>query len=52
MIVEILESKGIKVEKTNDPNEIKISCTSGEHEDKVPSLYYNIQIRASQPQVM
>ncbi len=43
MIVEILKNKGIDFEKTNDPNEIKIKCTSGEHEDRTPSLYYNLQ---------
>lgn len=42
-IVQILESKGIHFRKTNNPHEILLYCTSGEHEDNNPSLSFNIQ---------
>lgn len=41
-IIEILNDKGIKYETTNDPTEILIQCTSGQHEDTNPSLGYNL----------
>jgi hypothetical protein len=42
-LVTILEEKGIEYRKTNNPHEILIFCTSGEHEDKNPSLSFNLQ---------
>jgi DNA primase len=42
-ITDILDEKNITYRKTNNAAEIKISCTSGEHIDKDPSLVYNIE---------
>jgi 5S rRNA maturation endonuclease (ribonuclease M5) len=42
-LVELLESKGIVYKKTNNPHEILLFCTSGEHEDNNPSLSFNLQ---------
>ena len=42
-LLEILENKGIEYKKTNNPYEIIIHCTSGLHEDKNPSLAYNLE---------
>lgn len=42
-IEDILTSRGIEFHATNNPNEIMISCTSGLHEDKSPSLSYNTE---------
>ena len=41
-LVELLQKRGIEYKKTNNPSEILISCTSGQHEDKSPSLSYNL----------
>ena len=41
-LIELLDKRGIEYKKTNNPSEILISCTSGEHEDKSPSLSYNL----------
>ena len=41
-LVELLEKRGIEYKKTNNPSEILVSCTSGQHEDKSPSLSYNL----------
>ena len=41
-LVELLNKRGIEYKKTNNPSEILISCTSGLHEDKSPSLSYNL----------
>ena len=41
-LVELLNHRGIEYRKTNNPSEILISCTSGEHTDKSPSLSYNL----------
>jgi len=41
-LIELLNKKGIQYKKTNNPSEILISCTSGLHEDKSPSLSYNL----------
>ena len=40
---ELLELRGIEYRKTNNPLEILISCTSGEHEDNTPSLSFNLE---------
>ena len=42
-LVELLNTRGIEYKKTNNPAEILISCTSGEHTDKSPSLSYNLE---------
>lgn len=42
-LVELLNKRGINYKKTNNPNEILISCTSGEHEDKNASLSFNLE---------
>jgi len=41
-LIDLLNSRGIEYRKTNNPEEILISCTSGEHVDKSPSLSYNL----------
>lgn len=41
-LIDILDQKGIEYEKTNNPMEIKIRCTSGNHSDNRPSLHYNL----------
>lgn len=42
-LVDLLNRRGIEYRKTNNPAEILISCTSGEHIDKSPSLSYNLE---------
>ena len=42
-LVELLNTRGIEYKKTNNPTEILVSCTSGEHTDKSPSLSYNLE---------
>ena len=42
-LVDLLNHRGIEYRKTNNPSEILISCTSGEHVDKSPSLSYNLE---------
>ena len=42
-LVDLLNRRGIEYRKTNNPSEILISCTSGEHIDKSPSLSYNLE---------
>ena len=42
-LVDLLNHRGIEYRKTNNPSEILISCTSGEHTDKSPSLSYNLE---------
>lgn len=39
---ELLAKRGIPYEKTNNPEEILIKCTSGLHDDKNASLSYNL----------
>jgi 5S rRNA maturation endonuclease (ribonuclease M5) len=41
-LIDVLKDKGITYVNTNNPMEIKISCTSGEHVDSDPSLRYNL----------
>lgn len=40
---EILLKRGIEHRNTNNPSEILISCTSGLHDDKSPSLSYSLE---------
>jgi DNA primase len=40
---DLLDKRGIEYRLTNNPNEILIACTSGEHVDKSPSLSFNIE---------
>ena len=42
-LVELLTERGIEFKRTNNPSEILISCTSGEHADKNASLSYNLE---------
>jgi DNA primase len=42
-ITDVLNQQGISYEKTNNPAEIQISCTSGLHIDTHPSMMYNIE---------
>lgn len=42
-LIDILEKRGIAYKKTNNPAEILIICPSGEHEDRNPSLSYNLE---------
>jgi DNA primase len=42
-LVDLLEKRGIEYRKTNNPSEILISCTSGQHVDKSPSLSFNLE---------
>ena len=42
-LLELLDKRGITYKRTNNPAEILISCTSGEHQDSSPSLSYNIE---------
>src|SRR3990172_9914673 len=41
-ILEILAEKNIVYKQTNNPQEIVLTCTAGTHEDKTPSLTYNL----------
>lgn len=40
---ELLDKRGVEYKLTNNPYEILISCTSGEHEDKNASLSFNLE---------
>lgn len=42
-LVDILNDKSVQWKKSNNPSEILIKCTSGEHVDKDPSLSYNLE---------
>lgn len=42
-LIDLLNRKGIEFRKTNNPSEILISCTSGKHVDKSPSLSYSLE---------
>lgn len=42
-LITILKDKGIPYKNTNDPSTILIKCTSGLHDDKNPSLSYNLE---------
>ncbi len=42
-LITILDDRGIPYKKTNSPSTILIRCTSGLHEDKDPSLSYNLE---------
>ena len=42
-LMEVLDRRGVEYKKTNNPTEILISCTSGEHDDKSPSLSYSLE---------
>lgn len=42
-LTDILDKKGITYRKTNNPSEVLINCTSGNHVDNSPSLSYNIE---------
>ena len=49
-LTELLTHRGIEFRKTNNPSEILISCSSGEHVDKSPSLSYKSLI--PQPDIL
>jgi DNA primase len=42
-LVELLNKRGIPHKKTNNPSEILIGCTSGLHNDRTPSLSFNLE---------
>lgn len=42
-LIDILQEKNIPFKKTNNPSTILIRCTSGNHEDRDPSLSYNLE---------
>ena len=42
-LIEVLDRRGVEYKKTNNPTEILISCTSGDHDDKSPSLSYSLE---------
>jgi 5S rRNA maturation endonuclease (ribonuclease M5) len=42
-LIELLSKRGIEHKKTNNPAEILLYCTSGEHKDKSPSLSFNVE---------
>lgn len=42
-LLELLDKRGIAYEKTNNPAEINLYCTSGEHKDNSPSLSFNLE---------
>jgi len=42
-IIDILVEKQIDYRKSNNPSEILLKCTAGVHEDKNPSLHYNLE---------
>lgn len=42
-LVELLDKRGIPYKKTNNPYEILVTCTSGQHQDNNASLSYNLE---------
>lgn len=42
-LIELLSQKDVVYKTSNNPHEILLFCTSGEHEDKNPSLSFNLQ---------
>lgn len=42
-LLELLQKRGIEFKKTNNPSEILLTCTSGEHKDSSPSLSFNLE---------
>ncbi len=42
-LIDILDEKGIVRQATNNPHELILFCTSGEHGDTNPSLHFNLQ---------
>jgi DNA primase len=42
-LLDLLTKRGITYQKTNNPAEILLYCTSGEHQDNSPSLSFNIE---------
>ena len=43
-ILDVLQQQGIEYSKTNNPTEILIRCTSGNHQDNSPSMMYNVEM--------
>jgi len=41
-MIDVLDQHGLKYEKTNNPTEIVLQCTSGNHADNRPSMMYNL----------
>lgn len=41
-LLDILEDKGIRYKKTNNPSEIVMRCTHPDHDDSDPSLSFNL----------
>lgn len=42
-LIDILDEKGIKYRRTNNPNELLIQCTNPDHDDHNPSLGYDLE---------
>ena len=42
-LLEILDTHRVTYKKTNNPTEVLIKCTSGNHDDSNPSLSYNLE---------
>lgn len=42
-LLQILHDKQIEFQTTNNPAEIKVKCTSGNHPDNTPSLHYHLE---------
>ena len=49
-LLEILDNNKITYKKTNNPTEVLIKCTSGNHNDENPSLSYNLENNISKEQ--
>jgi DNA primase len=41
-MIDVLDQHGLKYEKTNNPTEVVLQCTSGNHADNRPSMMYNL----------
>jgi len=42
-LLDLLKKRGVEYKKTNNPAEILLTCTSGQHKDKSPSLSFNLE---------
>ena len=42
-LLELLDTHRVTYKKTNNPTEVLIKCTSGNHDDSNPSLSYNLE---------
>lgn len=42
-MIDVLQKHGLEYSKTNNPTEIGLRCTSGNHADNSPSMMYNLE---------